>query len=323
MRLVAIYEREEALPMAHYQLTSKQYHILWNKNHAPVLTIKSGDTVTVDTEEVTNGFFNINSTAADIPNLDLDACYPLVGPIYVEGAEPGDTLAVDILDIAAKDWGFMFILPGLGLLSDTFTTPYFRTFDISNGNYINFRDDIKIPIEPFFGTIGVCPADADGQGVMQPGSFGGNMDCRYLKKGATLYLPVEVEGALFSCGDGHAAQGDGEVCVTALEAPLTGTFRFRLLKDRHIKAPQFETPALLNVASDPAGYYGTSGIGPDLMENSKKALLDMIDYVSERYNMSKEDAYLLCSLCADLKIAEIVDGGVFVVNAVLPLSVFQ
>ena len=147
---------------------------------------------------------------------------------------PGDTLAVEILDLHTRGWGWTAVLPGLGLLADDFAEPYLRIFDLTAGDVTHFREDIVLPIEPFMGTMGVCPAGASAQPVMPPGRFGGNLDTRQLTAGTTLFLPVEAEGALFSCGDAHAMQGDGEVCVTGLESPMYGALRLTLHKDRAI-----------------------------------------------------------------------------------------
>jgi acetamidase/formamidase len=172
------------------------------------------------------------------------------------------------------------------------------------------------------GTMGVCPAGASAQPIMPPGSFGGNMDTRQLTRGTTLYLPVQVPGALFSCGDAHAAQGDGEVCVTGLESPMYGALRFTLHKDRPIPAPQYLTggPLVPRVADAP--WYGTTGVGPDLFVGAQEAVRAMVDHLSAEHGLSPEDAYLLCSLCVDLRISEIVDAGQYVVSALLPLAIF-
>jgi acetamidase/formamidase len=266
---------------------------------------------------------NIDSTTEAIAGLDWNRVYPLAGPVYIEGAEPGDTLAVEILHLKTKGWGWTAVLPGLGLLAEEFPDAYLRTFDLSDGEYIHFRDDIKVPIEPFLGTMGVCPKNADNVPIMPPGTFGGNMDTRQLMIGTTLYLPVQEVGALFSCGDGHAAQGDGEVCVSALECPMSSSLRFTLIKGKSIPAPQFQTKGALTPKVNHAGFYGTTGVGSDLFKASQDALRGMVDYIAETYNMSKVDAYLLSSLCVDLKISEIVDAGHYVVSAVLPLAVFE
>jgi acetamidase/formamidase len=214
------------------------------------------------------------------------------------------------------------IIPGFGLLPDDFPDPYIRVFDLTNGEFAYLRDDIAIPVEPFFGTMGVCPAGAKEQAIMPPGRFGGNMDTRQLVQGTTLYLPVEVAGALFSCGDAHAAQGDGEVCVTGIEAPMHGELRFTLEKDRRIAAPQYQTAGPLTPRAERAGWYGTTGVGPDLYAAAQDAVRAMIHHLADEYDLSREDAYVLSSLGVDLRISEVVDAGQYVVSALLPLAVF-
>ena len=204
-----------------------QVHFKWDVGNEPALVIQSGDSVTLETRDVSDNQITPSSTAADIGTIDWDRVYPLAGPIGVDGAEPGDTLAVEILEMRVQDWGWTAIIPGLGLLPDEFPSAYMRVFDLTDGEHAFLREDVAIPIEPFFGTMGVCPAGAKEQAVMPPGTFGGNMDTRQLVQGATLYLPVEVEGALFTCGDAHAAQGDGEVCVTGIETPIGASFASR------------------------------------------------------------------------------------------------
>jgi acetamidase/formamidase len=297
-------------------------HFTWDVSNEPVLTIESGDTVVYRTRDVSDNQITPASTADQIPTLDWERVYPLAGPVRVEGAEPGDTLAVEILDLHTLGWGYSLIIPGLGLLPDDFPEPYLRFFDLSGGEYAFLREDVAIPIEPFLGTMGVCPAGASRQPVMPPGTFGGNMDTRQLVRDATLYLPVQVAGALFSCGDAHAAQGDGEVCVTGIEAPMYAVLRFTLEKGRSIPAPQFVTPGPLTPRVGGAGFYGTTGVGPDLYVAAQDAVRAMIAHVVDRYGLSPEDAYVLASLCVDLKISEIVDAGQFVVSALLPLAVF-
>jgi acetamidase/formamidase len=285
--------------------------------------IESGDTVVYETREVSDGQITPDSTADAIGDLDLTRLYPLAGPVRVEGAEPGDILAVEILDLQTRGWGYALIIPGFGLLPDDFPQPYLRIFDLSDGDFAYLREDVAIPVEPFFGTMGVCPEGARQQAVMPPGTFGGNMDTRQLVCGTTLYLPVQEEGALFSCGDAHAAQGDGEVCVTGIEAPMHGVLRFSLQKGRRIPAPQFETAGALTPRVDGAGWYGTTGVGPDLYLAAQDAVRAMIDHLGDGYGLSREDAYVLSSVSVDLKIAEIVDAGQYIVSALLPLAVFR
>jgi acetamidase/formamidase len=297
-------------------------HFSWDAGNAPVLTIQDGDTVLVRTRDVSDNQIGPESDASVIAGLDWARVYPLAGPIAVDGARPGDTLAIDILDIHTQGWGWTAILPGLGLLADDFPDPYLRTFDLAHGDVTFLREDIAIPLAPFFGTMGVCPAGASEQPIMPPGRFGGNLDTRQLVRGCTLYLPIEVAGALFSCGDAHGCQGDGEICVTGLEAPMFAGLRFRLEKGRSIPAPQYRTPAPLTPHVDAGCFYGTTGIGPDLYTNAQEAVRAMIAHLGERYDLPPEDAYVLCSLVVDLKISEIVDAGEYVVSALLPEAIF-
>ena len=308
------------MAQTHY-FPSDQVHFTWDAGNAPVLTVESGDTVVVHTRDVSDDQIGPDSTVEVIAGLDWDRVYPLAGPIAVEGAEPGDTLAVEVLDLHTQGWGWTAILPGLGLLPDDFPDAYLRIFDLSDGDLIHFRDDIKIPIEPFMGTMGVCPAGASAQPIMPPGRFGGNMDTRQLTAGTTLFLPVQVDGALFSCGDAHAAQGDGEVCVTGLESPMYGALRFTLHKDRPIPAPQYLTGGPLAPRVAHGAWYGTTGVGPDLFVGAQEAVRAMVDHLAAEHGLSPEEAYLLCSLCVDLRNSEIVDAGQYVVSALLPLAI--
>ena len=298
-------------------------HFTWDVQHEPVLTIDSGDTVVVRTRDVSDNQVTPVSTTADLAGLNWDRVYPLAGPIAVSGAQPGDTVAIEILDMHTEGWGWTAILSGLGLLADDFPAPYLRIFDLTDGDAAHLRGDIAIPIEPFFGTMGVCPAGARRQAVMPPGSFGGNMDTRQLTRGTTLYLPVQVPGALFSCGDAHAAQGDGEVCVTGIEAPMYASLRLTVQKGRRLPAPQFATSGPLVPRVNHGGWYGTTGVGPDLYKAAQDALRAMIAHLKDEYRLSAEDAYVLSSLCVDLKISEIVDAGQFVVSALFPRAVVR
>src|SRR4051812_8058661 len=310
------------MPRTHYFPTD-QVHFTWDAGHAPVLSIADGDTVVFETRDVSDNQIGPDSDAGVIAGLDWDRVYPLAGPGYVEGAQPGDTLAIEILDLHTKGWGWTAILPGLGLLPEDFSDPYLRVFDLTLGDVAYFREDIALPLTPFMGTMGVCPGGASAQPVMPPGGFGGNMDTRQLGRGTTLFLPVQVAGALFSTGDAHGCQGDGEICVTGLEAPMFATMRFSLQKGRSIPAPQYRTaPGPLTPAVDAGAFYGTTGIGGDLYAAAQDATRAMIDHLTSSYALSPEDAYVLCSLVVDLKISEIVDAGQYVVSAVLPESIF-
>ena len=309
------------MPRTHY-LPDEQVHFTWDTGNEPRLVIDSGDTVVVWTRDVSDNQITPGSDTSVIAGLDWDRVYPLLGPIGVHGAAPGDTLAIEVLDIRTQGWGWTAILPGLGLLPEDFPDAYLRVFDLPHGDVAYMRDDIAIPLEPFFGTMGVCPAGASAQPVMPPGVFGGNMDVRQLVRGSTLYLPVQVEQALFSCGDAHACQGDGEVCVTGLEAPMFAALRLTLEKGRSIPAPQYRTPGPLTPRVDSAPFYGTTGVGGDLYVAAQDAVRAMVDHITTTYDLGREDAYVLCSLAVDLKISEIVDAGQYIVSALLPEAIF-
>ena len=299
-----------------------QVHYLWDNEIDPVLTVEPGDTVVYRTREVSDGQISPDSTAEDLATLDWEKLYPLAGPVAMRGAQPGDVLAVEVLDIHTLGWGWTAIIPGTGLLADDFPDAYLKIFDLTNGDYTFFADNIVIPIEPFFGTMGVSPTGPEKPVIMPPGPFGGNMDTRHLTKGSVLYLPVQHAGALFSCGDAHAAQGDGEVCVTGIECPMQAALRFDLVKGRSIPAPQFQTPGPLTPLVDEGGWYATMGVNTDLMEATKDAVRAMVEHISANYGLEPVEAYALASLVVDLKISEVVDAPNWIVSAYLPLAVF-
>ncbi len=303
-------------------LPSEKVHYAWNNRLAPALEVSSGDTVVFDLREVTDNQITPRSTADDLTRLDWSRIYPLGGPVFVASARPGDTLEVEILDLHPKGWGWTGIIPGFGLLEDEFTTPYLRIWDLSAGDHTTLHENIRIPLDPFCGTMGVAPAEPGEHPVMPPGTFGGNMDIRHLTRGTRLLLPVQVEGALFSCGDCHAAQGDGEVCVTGIEAPMHVAVRLWVRRDLSVPEPQFITPGPLTRKYDARGYYATTGISPDLMEAARKAVRHMIAYLTRTHHLTPEDAYVLCSVAVDLKISEVVDKPNWIVTAYLPQALF-
>jgi acetamidase/formamidase len=297
-------------------------HTKWDNTLPPALEIEPGDVVVCDLAEVSGGQVTPKSTAADLARMDLDRAYPLAGPVFVKGARPGDALEVEIVDLRPGDWGWTALLPGLGLLPE-FTTPYLKIWDLTAKTVTALRPDIRIPLDPFCGTMGVASDERGAFPVMPPGKFGGNMDIRHLNKGTTLLLPVWVEGALFSCGDAHAVQGDGEVCISAIEAPMHARLRFGLRQGLSLPSPQFITPGPLVTKHEGKGYYATTGIAPDLMEGARAAVRAMIDHLTRTYRLSREDAYVLCSVAVDLKISEVVDVPNWIVSAYLPLALFR
>lgn len=309
--------------MREFTLSPDKIHYKWNRDHPPAIEVAQGDVVHFETEEVSGGQIRPGSPAEALRALDFDRLYPLAGPVFVKDALPGDVLEVEILEMQPKNWGWSGIIPSLGLLPEDFPEPYIKHWDLSGGQQTELRADIVIPLDPFCGVMGVAPQARGDIFVLPPGQFGGNMDIRHLTKGTTLLLPVQVEGALFSAGDCHAAQGDGEVCVTGIESPMRFTLRFGLRRGRSIPGPQFITPGPLTAKYDARGYYATTGIEPDLMEAARQAVRAMIAHLVETYGLSPQDAYILCSTAVDLKISEVVDAPNWIVSAYLPLSIFR
>jgi acetamidase/formamidase len=299
-----------------------QIHYKWSRVNRAVVEIEAGDVIICDTQEVSGGQITPGCPAEDLTRMDRDKVYPLAGPVFVKGAKPGDALEVEILELRPKEWGWTAIMPGRGLLPDDFEVPYIKHWDLSNGRTTTLRAGIDIPLEPFCGVMGVSPDDPGPLPVLPPGQWGGNMDIRHLNVGTTLLLPVWVDGGLFSCGDAHAAQGDGEVCITGIEAPMHIRLRISVRRDYTIPSPQFITPGPLTALYDRQGYYATTGIGPDLMQAARDAVRSMIAHLARHHHLSREEAYVLSSVAADLKISEIVDAPNWIVSAYMPQAIF-
>lgn len=285
------------LPDANYVLTSDQTHNKWSRTIEPVLTINSGEVIEISTEEATDGQLKIGSDTSDLMNLSFDPIHPLTGPIFINQAKPGDVIAVTLHKIEIGDWGWTAILPGFGFLADEFTEPYLKTYELSGKNNIQFANGINIPLRPFPGVLGVAPNTDSLLSTIPPRANGGNMDDPNIVEGTTVYLPVFVEGALFSIGDAHAAQGLGEVCGTAIEAPMKFLVEIKVLKNIDIEEPQYENEDV----------YAVTAFATTIDEAAKKATRYMIDYLTSNYDLSRNEAYMLCSLAGDLKIAEVVD----------------
>ena len=297
-------------------------HHTWNKDLEPVLEVDPGDTVFYETREATNNQITPTSTTESLADLDWASFYPLAGPLYIRGAQPGDTLAIDVLDVQHRGWGWTAILPGFGVLPDDFSDPYLRIWEVHDGRFAYMNESVRVPLAPFAGTMGVVAAVEGDLEPMPPRHVGGNMDARDLTAGTTLYLPVEVEGGLFSIGDGHLAQGDGEVCVSAIEAALGIACRFDVIKNQAIRAPEFETPpGSLTPFGDEQGFFATMGVADDLMVATREAVRNMVDRLGTLYGLSPEDAYVLTSVAADLKITEVVDPN-WIVSMYMPRAAF-
>jgi acetamidase/formamidase len=299
-------------------------HTTWDARHEPVVRIAPGDVVRFETDDFAGGQIGRDSTADELLRLDFDAIYPLAGPVFVEGAEPGDALEVEVLELSPADWGWACIIPGLGLLPrEEFPEPHLKLFDLTTGDTTTLTDGVEIPVEPFLGTMGLSPAGARDVAIPPPHAGGGNIDCRHLTAGARLLLPVFEPGALFSAGDAHAAQGDGEVAISGIECAMAFSLRFGLRKGADIRAPQLRRPpGSLTPRVDGGGWAATFGVEPDLMEAAREAVRGMIDLLGAERGLSREDAYVLCSLAGDLKITEVVDAPQWMVGCFVPDAIF-
>ena len=294
-------------------LTADQKHNKFSKLIPPVLTVPSGAVIKAETSEASDGQLHAKAGLDDLINLDFGPIHPLTGPVYVEEAEVGDILAVDVLKIELHDYGWQAIVAGFGFLTDRFPDPKLKVHAIDKvRKTMQFSDKVTIPLMPFAGVMGVAPDTEEMLSTIPPRENGGNMDDPSIVEGTTVYFPVLVKGGLFSIGDTHAVQGLGEVCGTALEAPMTITYRLRVLKDKPaIKEPQYETDQ----------YYAVTGFGDTIDRAAKKAVNFMIDHLVANYDISDEDAYMLCSLVGDLKIAEVVDVPNMLVTMHFPKSI--
>jgi acetamidase/formamidase len=302
---------------AEHAVDSSRAHHDWDNSREPVLTIASGDVVHFDLLMTGHGQVSESSTADEVA-WDFDTIYNLGGPVLVDGAKPGDTLEIEVLELTPGPWGWTAFIAGLGLLADDFPDPYLKIFDLHGRSTAVVAPAVEVRVEPFLGTMGVPPDEPGSHSPFPPHKGGGNVDTRHLVAGSTLWLPIWCRGGLFSCGDAHAAQGDGEVCVTGIECPMKASLRFRLHR-RSIPGPAFRTAA--RPAS--AAAYATMGLSPDLMEGARIAVRSMIAWLVGEHGLSREDAYVLCSLAGDLRIHEIVDAGVWNVGMAMPLDVFR
>ena len=300
-------------------------HCGWDNALPPAIRIAPGERIEFDIIDASGGQLSLKSTAQDVKQFDFTRLNPVTGPVYVEGAEPGDALVVRLLHFQPSGWGWTALIPGFGLLADAFPEAALQqwNYDPTCNIPALFGKHAKVPLKPFTGTIGVAPAEPGMHSVVPPRPVGGNMDIRDIAVGTTLYLPVEVAGALFSVGDTHAAQGDGEVCGTAIESPMIVALQFDLIKGMHLPSPRLVTQGPVTQHLDRHGYQVTTGIGPDLMQASREAVRYMVDWLCTAQHLNAEDAYMLCSVCGDLRISEIVDQPHWVVSFYFPRIVFE
>ncbi len=318
-----------AVSAADYQLKSTPENIAWGyywSEAKPVLTIKSGDTVTIDCVSVANPQTleragmkedqiepDILRNYAEIPREKRGpGGHPLTGPIAIEGAQPGDVLEVRIREIRLRaDYAFNTTA---GFLSDLFPRRVTRIIPLDRNRMVaHFAPGIDIPLRPFFGSMGVAPPESMGKvSSSPPGIHAGNLDNKELVAGTTLFIPVHAAGALFEVGDGHAGMGNGEIDITAMETSLTGVFQFILRKDMHLKWPRAETPT----------HWITMGIDQDLTQAARICAMETVDFLVEQKHLSREEAYALASVAVDFEITQLVDGTKGV-HAMIPKSIFH
>ena len=313
-----------------HELPLTPEHVHWgyyDSRLTPVLRVASGDRVRVETM-VAGGLQRLR--LAGVPEGDIPqslktveqrvtergpGAHPMSGPIFVETAAPGDTLEVRIVAIEyLHDFGVNAFSPGGGVLPDDYPYAGLRLLRwLPGATRVEFKPGITLPLAPFFGSIGVAPPPLVGRiSSRPPGWHGGNLDNKDLVAGSVLYLPVHVPGALLSIGDGHALQGDGEVTGTALETSLRGTFELRVIKGQRLRWPRAETPT----------HYIAMGLHEDLDEATKLAVREMVEFLMAEKKLTRDEAYMLCSLAADLHVTQAVDATKGV-HATLAKAIFR
>jgi acetamidase/formamidase len=307
-----------------HEVRPDAFNYVWDNGLEPALSVESGSEVMLHVRDASDEQISPAAGVDTVAELDFTHVNPVSGPVEVRGAAPGDVLAVEILEFAPRDWGWTALIPGFGLLADEFPDPWLRIskVDAERGR-VQFAEGITLPYEPFPGTIGVAPAEPGEHAIVPPSEWGGNMDIKHLRAGTTLYLPVGVEGALFSVGDTHAAMGDAEVCGTAVETAMDITLRLTVRTDLRMDAPQYHVPAGQLARTQGSAYHVCTGVAPDLMEASRRAVRAMIAHLADRRGLDREEAYALVSVACDLRIHELVDVPNWVVGAFLPEDIFE
>lgn len=296
-------------------------HHGWNRDRPALIEVAPGEELELVLADCFDGQLGAAADAAAVEGLQLERANPLTGPVRVAGAQPGDALGIEVLDLEVGAVGWTALIPGFGLLADDFPAAHVVVSQIGV-NEVEVGGFARLARWPFLGTVGLAPQAPGDHSVIPPRRVGGNLDCRDVRPGATLWLPVEVAGGLLSVGDPHAAQGDGEVCGTAVETTAVTRLRLQLRPGQAPPAPRIELPA---AASGPPAARGprwlTTGVGPDLYAAARQATRAMIDELTARYGLDAPDAYVLCSVAGDLRIAEVVDAPNWVVVLDLDLGV--
>jgi acetamidase/formamidase len=302
--------------MSDHSLSATPTHSRWNRQLKPRLAIAPGDTVHLECLDSSGAQVRPGMTVAEFLTIDRGRIHALTGPIFVDGAEPGDVLQVDVLDVAHKGWGWSSVIAALGFLKERFAEPFLFHWQLEGAVSRSLAPAI-VPLRPFCGVMGVARAE-DGEFITRPpGPFGGNMDVRELCSGATLYLPVLNPGALFSAGDAHAAQGDGEVCINGIECPADVTLRFKLHKRQSLAGPLIESAARREPNLEGDAWIVVES-ATDAIAAARAATSRMIDLLARRWGFSDVHAYLLCSVAMHLRLSQVVNEPMFTVSAALP-----
>ena len=302
--------------MANHMLSAEPTHSRWNADLPPRLTIDSGDTVHFECQDSSGAQVHPGMTVDEFGGIDRGRIHALTGPVAIHGAMPGDVLQIDVLDLKHKGWGWSSVIPGLGFLKERFAEPFLFHWQLEKEVTRSLAPAI-VPLRPFCGIMGVAPAEHGEFRTRPPGVFGGNMDVRELAAGSTLYLPVQQPGALFSCGDAHAAQGDGEVCINGIECPADVTLRFHLHKGQALAGPLVE--------SAPSDETGSSWLvvesSIDTINAARTATDRMVDLLSTNWGFDPVQAYLLCSVAMKLQISQVVNEPMITVSAAIAKSI--
>jgi acetamidase/formamidase len=304
--------------MTEHNLSAVPTHSRWNRALAPRLTIAPGDTVHFECLDSSGAQVHPQMTLAEYLTIDRGRIHALTGPVFVSGAEPGDVLEIDVLEVAHKGWGWSSVVEGLGFLKQRFSDPYLFIWELEREVSRSLAPAV-VPLRPFCGVMGVAHGEDGEFRTRPPGIFGGNMDVRELCSGATLYLPVLSRGALFSVGDAHAAQGDGEVCINGIECPADATLRFQLHKRSPLAGPLVDSAP--NVKQDAETAWIVVESATDATTAARAATLRMIDLLVACWGFRDVHAYLLCSVALHLKFSQVVNEPMFTVSAAMPKSV--
>lgn len=302
--------------MPSFHVPSGRHHLAWDNSIEPAITVAPGDEVTLELFDSSGGQLARDDDASAVARLDMAAVNPCTGPVFVDGVQPGDDLVVTLLDVTVRDWAWTANIPNFGLLAEDFPDALLRISTVRDG-VVTLPSGIDIAALPMIGTIGVAPAAPGRTPLLVPTANGGNMDIPQVGAGTTLHLPAAVPGALFSAGDAHAVQGDGEVCGTGAETAATLQVRLDVVPGAATPTPWYvHTPR--SIGNTVESWTATTGVGPDLFRAAQDATRRAIDLVSAATTLDPVDAYLLLSLVGELRISEIVDAPNWVVSMHVP-----